>query len=680
VTKPVSGAAPPTARAASLDQLCINTVRALAMDAVQRADSGHPGTAMALAPVAYVLWQRHLRYNPATPDWFGRDRFVLSAGHACMLLYAVLYLTGYDLSLDDIKQFRHWGSRTPGHSEHGLTPGVEATTGPLGQGVGNAVGMALAQAHLAQLFNRPSHTVVDHCTYFLASDGDLMEGVSHEACSLAGHLKLGSLIGIYDDNRITIDGKTDLTFSDDTAKRFESYGWHVERVADGNDLGALDAALAAARRVVDRPSLVIVRTHIAFGSPHKQDTPEAHGAPLGEDEVKLTKQRLGWPSLEPFHVPEEALAHWRLARERGAWLEAEWSKKYDAYRQAYPELAAELERRLTGRLAEGWDEGLPTFGPADAQATRVASGKVLNAIAPKLPELVGGSADLAGSTNVVFKNGGDVSAGSWGARNIHFGVREHGMGAILNGLALHRGVRPVGSTFLIFSDYMRPPIRLAALCDLPVIYVFTHDSIGLGEDGPTHQPIEQLASLRAVPNLVVIRPADATETVEAWRMAILSRSSPVALVLTRQKVPVIDRAKYAPANGLRLGGYVLADARDGKPAIVLLASGSEVDLALGAYERLAAEGTAARVVSLPSMELFARQPQEYRDAVLPPAVPARLAVEAAAPQPWYRWIGDHGIVMGIERYGASAPYQRIYQEFGLTVENVVRRAKELLRR
>jgi len=680
VTKPVSGAAPPTARAASLDQLCINTVRALAMDAVQRADSGHPGTAMALAPVAYVLWQRHLRYNPATPDWFGRDRFVLSAGHACMLLYAVLYLTGYDLSLDDIKQFRHWGSRTPGHSEHGLTPGVEATTGPLGQGVGNAVGMALAQAHLAQLFNRPSHTVVDHCTYFLASDGDLMEGVSHEACSLAGHLKLGRLIGIYDDNRITIDGKTDLTFSDDTAKRFESYGWHVERVADGNDLGALDAALAAARRVVDRPSLVIVRTHIAFGSPHKQDTPEAHGAPLGEDEVKLTKQRLGWPSLEPFHVPEEALAHWRLARERGARLEAEWSKKYDAYRQAYPELAAELERRLTGRLAEGWDEGLPTFGPADAQATRVASGKVLNAIAPKLPELVGGSADLAGSTNVVFKNGGDVSAGSWGARNIHFGVREHGMGAILNGLALHRGVRPVGSTFLIFSDYMRPPIRLAALCDLPVIYVFTHDSIGLGEDGPTHQPIEQLASLRAVPNLVVIRPADATETVEAWRMAILSRSSPVALVLTRQKVPVIDRAKYAPANGLRLGGYVLADARAGKPAIVLLASGSEVDLALGAYERLAAEGTGARVVSLPSMELFARQPQEYRDAVLPPAVSARLAVEAAGPHPWYRWIGDHGIVMGIERFGASAPYQRIYQEFGLTVENVVRRAKELLRR
>src|SRR5947199_178263 len=431
--------------------------------------------------------------------------------------------------------------------------------------------MALAEAHLAQLFNRPGHTIVDHCTYFLASDGDLMEGASHEACALAGHLKLGRLIGIYDDNHITIDGKTDLTFSDDTAKRFESYGWHVERVADGNDLGALDAALAAARRVADRPSLIIVRTHIAFGSPHKQDTPEAHGAPLGQDEVKLTKQRLGWPSLEPFHVPQEALAHWRPARERGARVEAEWSKKYDAYRQANPELAAELERRLAGRLADGWDEGLPTFAPppADAQATRATSGKVLNAIAPKLPELVGGSADLAGSTHVVFKNGGDVAAGSWGARNIHFGVREHGMGAILNGLALHRGERPVGSTFLIFSDYMRPPLRLA--------------------------------------------------------------------------------------------------------------SGSEVDIVLGAYERLATEGIGARVVSLPSMELFARQPQEYRDAVLPPAVPARLALEAAAPQPWYRWIGDHGVVIGLERFGASAPYQRIYQELGLTVENVVRRVKELLR-
>ena len=673
-----NAAAPTPARDTSLDQLCINTIRTLAMDAVQQADSGHPGTPMALAPLAYVLWQRHLRYNPADPDWFGRDRFVLSAGHACMLLYAVLYLTGYDLSLDEIKRFRQWGSRTPGHSERGVTPGVEATTGPLGQGVGNAVGMALAEAHLAALFNRPGYPVVDHCTYFLASDGDVMEGVSHEACSLAGHLKLGKLIGMYDDNRITIDGKTDLTFSDDTARRFESYGWHVERVGDGNDLGALDAALAAARRITDRPSLVIVRTHIAYGSPHKQDTPEAHGAPLGVEEVKLTKQRLGWPSLEPFHVPAESLAHWRRARERGARLEADWRKQYEAYQAAHADLAAQLERRLAGRLADGWDADLPTFAPTEAQATRAASGKVLNAIASKLPELIGGSADLAGSTNVVFRNGGDVAAGSWGARNIHFGVREHGMGAILNGLALHGGVRPVGSTFLIFSDYMRPPIRLAALSHLPVIYVFSHDSIGLGEDGPTHQPIEQLALLRAIPHLTVIRPADPTEVVEAWRAAVQHQSGPVALVLTRQKVPVIDRTRYAPANGLRLGAYVLADAPGGKPAVILMASGSEVELVLGAHEQLAGAGIAARAVSMPCMEFFASQPREYRDAVLPPAVRARLAVEAASPQPWYRWVGDRGAVLGLERFGASAPYRRIYQELGLTVENVVRRARELL--
>ena len=680
--------APPTARDTSVDQLCINAVRVLAMDAVQQADSGHPGTPMALAPLAYVLWggqgeqggQRHLRYNPANPDWFGRDRFVLSAGHACMLLYATLYLTGYDLSLDDIKQFRQWGSRTPGHSEHGLTPGVEATTGPLGQGVGNAVGMALAEAHLAAQFNRPGHAIVDHHTYFLASDGDLMEGVSHEACSLAGHLRLGKLIGIYDDNHITIDGATELTYSDDVAQRFEAYGWHVTRVADGNDLAALDAALTAARRATDRPSLVIVRTHIAWGSPHKQDTPEAHGAPLGAEEVKLTKQHLGWPSLEPFHVPAEALAPWRRAGEQGARLEAEWRARFGAYHRAFPELAAELERRLAGRLPEGWDADVPAFTAQDAQATRAASGKVLNAIGPRLPELIGGSADLAGSTHVVFKNGGDVAAGRWGARNVHFGIREHAMGAVLNGLALHGGVRPVGSTFLIFSDYMRPPLRLAALSGLPVIYVFTHDSIGLGEDGPTHQPVEQLAGLRAVPNLTVIRPADPAEVVEAWRVAILRRDGggPVALVLTRQKVPAIDRARYALANGLRLGAYVLGDAPTGKPAIVLMASGSEVELVLGAYERLVADGVAARVVSVPSMELFAAQPREYRDAVLPPGVPARLAVEAASPQPWYRWVGERGAVLGIERFGASAPYQRIYREFGLTVENVVAKAKELL--
>jgi len=678
VTEAGSGAAPPTARSTFLEQLSINTIRAIAMDAVQRADSGHPGTAMALAPLAYVLWQRHLRYNPAHPDWIARDRFVLSCGHACILLYAVLFLTGYDLSLDELKQFRQWGSRTPGHPEHGLTPGVEATTGPLGQGIGNAVGMALAEAHLAERFGRPGHAILEHHTYFLASDGDLMEGASHEACSLAGHLQLGRLIGIYDDNRVTIDGKTDLTFSDDTAKRFESYGWHVERVADGNDLGALDAALAVAQRVTDRPSLVIVRTHIAYGSPHKQDTPEAHGAPLGEEEVRLTKARLGWPSLEPFHVPEEALAHWRRAGERGARFEAEWQRTYDAYRAAHPDLAAELERRLAGRLPDGWDADLPAVAPSDAQATRSTSGKVLHAVAAKLPELVGGSADLASSTQVVFKNGGDVAAQSWGARNIHFGIREHGMGAILNGLALHGGVRPVGSTFLIFSDYMRPPIRLAALSHLPVIYVFSHDSIGLGEDGPTHQPIEQLAALRAIPNLVVLRPADPTETVEAWRVALLHRDGPVALVLTRQKVGVIDRAKYAPVAGVRRGAYVLAEAPGAKPAVLLIGTGSEVEVALGAYERLVAEGIAARVVSMPSMELFARQPPEYRDLVLPPAVRARVAVEAAVAQPWYRWVGERGVILGIERFGASAPYQRIYRELGLTVDHVVRQAKALL--
>ncbi|MGH7671280.1 MAG: transketolase [Gemmatimonadales bacterium] len=666
-----------TTRAGSLDQLCINTVRALAMDAVQQADSGHPGTAMALAPLAYVLWQRHLRYNPASPDWADRDRFVLSCGHACMLLYSVLHLTGYDLSLDDIKQFRQWGSRTPGHSEHGVTPGVEATTGPLGQGTGNAVGMAIAEAQLAALFNRPGHPVVDHHTYFLASDGDLMEGISHEACSLAGHLKLGKLIGFYDDNHITIDGATDLAFSDDTARRFEAYGWHVQRVADGNDLTALDDAIGAAKRATDRPSLIVVRTHIAWGSPHKQDTAEAHGAPLGADEVKLTKQNLGWPSLEPFYVPDEALAHWRRARERGARLEAEWRKKWDAYRQAHADPAAELARRLAGQLPDGWDAALPAFGTKDAQATRAASGKVLNAIASKLPELIGGSADLTGSNNTEIKGAGGFTAGDRAGRNFHFGVREHGMGAVLNGIALHRGFIPYGGTFLIFADYMRPSIRLAAVTHLKPIYVFTHDSIGLGEDGPTHQPIEQLAALRAIPNMTVIRPSDATEVVEAWRAAILHHGGPVALVLTRQKVPVVDRGTYAPAAGLPRGGYVLAEAPSGKPEITLIGTGSEVEIVLGAYERLKADGRQPRAVSMPCLEYFATQTRDYRDAVLPPGVP-RIAVEAAAPQAWYRWVGDQGAILGIERFGASAPYQRIYQELGLTVDGVVAKARELL--
>jgi len=658
-----------------LDQLCINTVRTLAMDAVQQADSGHPGTAMALAPLAYVLWQRHLRYNPANPEWLDRDRFVLSAGHACMLLYAVLYLTGYDLTLDDIKQFRQWGSRTPGHSEHGVTPGVEATTGPLGQGTGNAVGMAIAEAQLAALFNRPGHAIIGHYTYFLASDGDLMEGVSHEACSLAGHLQLGKLIGFYDDNRITIDGSTDLAFSDNTTRRFESYGWHVQKIADGNDLKALDTAIAQAKRVTDRPSLIIVRTHIAWGSPHKQDTADAHGAPLGVDEVKATKQNLGWPSLEPFYVPEEALEQWRTAATRGAQLEADWKKKWNAYRAAHPDLTAELERRIAGRLPDGWDSALPVFGPKDAQATRAASGKVLNAIAATLPELIGGSADLTGSNNTEIKNGGVFAAGSRSGRNFHFGIREHAMGAALNGIALHRGFIPFAGTFLIFSDYMRPSIRLAALTHLKPIYVFTHDSIGLGEDGPTHQPIEQLAALRAISNMTVIRPSDATEVAEAWRAAIMHQNGPVALVLTRQKVAVVDRTKYAAAAGLHKGGYVLADSKD--PEIVLMATGSEVELILGAYERLKADGRRPRAVSMPCLEYFGKQSQDYRDSVLPPGV-RRIAVEAAAPQSWYRWIGDDGVIMGIERFGASAPYQRIYQEFGLTVDGVVAEARRRL--
>ena len=531
-----------SARDTALELLCINTVRTIAMDAVQQADSGHPGTAMALAPLAWVLWQRHLRFDPAHPDWPDRDRFVLSCGHACMLLYAVLYLTGYDLTLDEIKQFRQWGSRTPGHSEFGLTPGVEATTGPLGQGVGNAVGMAIAEAQLAALFNRPGHAIIDHHTYFLCSDGDLMEGISHEACSLAGHQRLGKLIGIYDDNRITIDGATDLAFSDDTGRRFEGYGWHVTKVADGNDLAALDRALEEAKRTTDRPSLVIVRTHIAFGSPHKQDTADAHGAPLGADEIKLTKQNLGWPSLETFYVPDEALSAWRRARPHGAKLQSDWRRRWDAYQAAFPDLARELERRLLGRLPDGWDADLPVFGPKDAQATRAASGKVLNAIAPRLPELVGGSADLTGSNNTALKGSSDFTAGDRTARYFHFGVREHGMGAALNGMCYHGGFVPFGGTFLIFSDYMRPSIRLAALSHLRPIYVFTHDSIGLGEDGPTHQPIEQLAALRAIPNMTVIRPSDPTEVVEAWRAAVTHRDGPVALVLTRQKVAEIGRA------------------------------------------------------------------------------------------------------------------------------------------
>jgi len=676
------GVAPsPTTAAADLDTLCINTVRTLSMDGVQQADSGHPGTPMALAPLAYVLFTRHLRYNPADPGWPNRDRFILSCGHASMLLYSVLYLTGYDLTLDDLMQFRQWESRTPGHPEYGYTPGVETTTGPLGQGVANAVGMAVAEAHLAAVFNRPGHALLDHHTYFIASDGDLMEGVSHEAASFAGHFRLGKLIGFYDDNRITIDGSTDLTYSDDAAMRFESYGWHVQHVADVNDLAALDEAIEVAKRTTDRPSLIVCRTHIGFGSPNKQDTAKAHGEPLGAEEIKLTKQAYGWPSLEPFYVPPEALAAWRAAGARGADRQREWDGRLAAYRAAFPGEAAELERRLRGELPAGWEEAIPSFTAENgAVASRAASGTVLNAIAARVPELIGGSADLAPSNNTVIKGAGTFSADDHAGRNFHFGIREHGMGGIMNGMALHGGVVPYGGTFLIFSDYMRPPMRLAAFMERQVIYVFTHDSIGLGEDGPTHQPVEQLSALRCVPNLTVIRPADAGETAEAWRVALRHRTGPVALVLTRQKLGFIDRARYAPAAGLARGAYVLADAEGGAPPdVVLLSSGSEVALVLEAQKRLAADGVRARAVSMPSMELFARQPADYRESVLPRGS-RRVAIEAAHPMSWYRWVGDDGVVIGVERFGASAPYAKVYEGLGLTVEKLVEEARRAARR
>ncbi|HVE80263.1 MAG TPA: transketolase [Gemmatimonadaceae bacterium] len=667
-----------SATLSTLDELCINAVRTLSMDAVQQAESGHPGTPMALAPLGYLLFARHLKYDPSDPAWPDRDRFVLSCGHASMLLYSLLYLSGYDLSLEDLKQFRQWGSRTPGHPEYGYTPGVETTTGPLGQGVGNAIGMAVAEAHLAAVFNRPGHSVIEHRTWFIASDGDLMEGISHEAASFAGHFGLGKLVGFYDDNRITIDGSTDLTYSDDPRKRFEGYGWHVESVADGNDLAALDAAIERAKAETERPSLIVVRTHIGYGSPNKVDSAKAHGEPLGKDEVLLTKRALGWPSEEPFHVPEEALAHWREVGARGGAERAAWEARRDAYARAFPTEGRELSRRLAGELPEGWDAAVPSFTAQNGSvASRAASGTVLNALAPELPELVGGSADLTGSNNTTLKGTALFSAADPAGRYIHFGVREHGMGSIMNGMSLHGGFIPFGGTFLVFADYMRPAIRLAAFMHRQIVYVFTHDSIGLGEDGPTHQPIEQLTALRCIPNLVVLRPADASETAEAWKAAIRHRSGPVALVLTRQKLGLIDRTRYAPAAGVGRGGYVLADPAGGvAPRVVLMSSGSEVALVLAAAERLDADGVPARVVSLASHELFAAQPADYRAAVLPPGVP-RVAVEAAHPMSWQRWVGERGVVLGLERFGASAPYERLYRELGLTVDKLVDAARKL---
>jgi transketolase len=667
-----------TSTAADLDRLCIDTIRTLAMDAVEQAQSGHPGTPMALAPLAYLLYTRHLRHHPRDPSWPDRDRLVLSAGHASMLLYATLHLVGYDLPLAEIRNFRQWGSRTPGHPEHGLTPGVETTTGPLGQGLANAVGMAIAEAHLAARFNCGGATPVDHRTYVIASDGDLMEGVSHEAASLAGHLRLGKLIVCYDDNRITIEGGVGLSCSDDAAGRFEAYGWHVVRVADGNDLAALHAALLAAEAEAARPSLVVVRTHIGWGSPHKQDSAEAHGAPLGRDEVAGAKRAYGWPEHETFRVPEAARAHAGACLARGAALEAAWRGRVEAFASAHPDVAAAWRAALAGGLPAGWDAALPAFMPQDALATRAASGKVLNALAPVVTTLIGGSADLAPSTNTYLAGRGDFSATDRAARNLHFGIREFGMTAVLNGMALHGGVRPYGGTFLVFCDYARPAIRLAALMGLPVIYVFTHDSIGLGEDGPTHQPVEQLTALRAIPNLVVLRPADAAETAAAWRVALLRRDGPTALVLTRQKVAGLARRVDA-TEGVARGGYVLAEATGGTPRVVLLGTGSEVALCVGARALLEAEGAPTRVVSLPSLELFARQPAAYRDAVVPPTVAARVAVEAGCTLGWHRWVGDHGAVVGIDRFGASAPADRLFAEFGFSPEHVAAAARALLR-
>ena len=665
-----------TLTSTDIDQLCVNVIRGLAMDAVQKANSGHPGMPMGAADMAYVLWTRFLKHNPRNPHWVNRDRFILSAGHGSMLLYALLHLTGYEVSMEELQRFRQWGSKTPGHPEYDPDIGVEVTTGPLGQGFGMGVGMAIAERWLAHYFNRPGFPIVDHYIYAIVSDGDLMEGISHEAASLAGHLGLGRLIYLYDDNRITIDGSTDLAFSEDVAQRFIAYGWHVQRI-DGHDRTAVAQAIQAAQQEVNRPSLIIARTHIAYGSPNKQDTAEAHGAPLGEEEVRRTKERLGLPPDVTFYVPDEVYAHMRQAIERGERWEREWQTLFERYRKAYPDLAEEFERFMAGELPTGWDADLPVFEPGQNIATRKASGVVLNALAPKVPNLIGGSADLTPSNNTYLKGFGDLSRQQPHARNIHFGVREHAMAAALNGMTLHGGVIAYGGTFLVFSDYMRPALRLAALMKIPTIFVFTHDSLWLGEDGPTHQPVEHLPSLRAMPNLTVIRPSDANEVVEAWRYALTHRDEgPIAILLTRQSIPVLDRSKLAPASGLHQGAYVLAEAEGGDPALILLASGSEVHLAVAARERLQARGIPTRVVAMPSWEIFERQPEAYREQVLPPQVTRRLAIEAAAPLGWERYVGPQGDVIAVERFGASAPYKVLMEKFGFTVDHIVERAAQ----
>ena len=662
-----------------LDDLCVNTIRMLSVDCVERANSGHPGMPMGAASMAYVLWSKFLKHNPANTKWSDRDRFVLSAGHGSMLLYSLLHLTGYDLPLEELKNFRQWGSLTPGHPESHIFSGVETTTGPLGQGFANGVGMAIAERFLAARFNRPGYEVVNHYTYGIVSDGDLMEGVSHEAASLAAHLKLGKLIYLYDDNHITIDGGTNLTFTENRTARFEAYGWHVQQVNDGNDLVSIERAIQAAKDEADLPSLIAVRTNIGYGSPNKQDTASAHGEPLGPEEIKLTKENLGWPLEPECYIPEEALDHFRQARVRGQQWEEAWNDKFQSYGKEHPEAAREWDQWMKGDLPDDWEKDIPTFPPdPKGMATRVASGTVLTALAPELPNLIGGSADLAPSNKTFIKGEEVFQSESYQGRNFHFGVREHGMGSIMNGMALHGGLIPYGGTFLIFSDYMRPPIRLAAMMGLKVIYVFTHDSIGLGEDGPTHQPIEQLAALRAIPNMMVIRPGDANETAEAWRYTIKHKEGPVALALSRQGIPTLDRNKYSSAEGLHRGAYILKSEGNGKPDVILISSGTEIALAVDAAEVLEGRNLSVRVVSMPSWRLFDMQPEAYRHQVLPPEIWARVAIEAGAPQGWHQYVGERGKIIGMNRFGASAPSKILYEKFGFSVEKVVEETIGLL--
>jgi transketolase len=663
------------------DELCINTIRFLAVDAVQKANSGHPGAPMGAAPMAYVLWDRFLKHNPGDPDWPDRDRFVLSAGHASALLYSLLYLTGYDLSLEEIKQFRQWGSKTPGHPEYGLAPGVETTTGPLGQGFANGVGMAIAERWLSRHYNRPGHSIIDHYAYAIVSDGDLMEGISSEAASLAGTLQLGKIIYLYDDNGISIEGDTVVTFTEDVGHRFQAYGWQVIGPIDGMDIAAVDAAIKEAQADEVHPSLIICKTIIGYGSPNREGTGLAHGEPLGEAEVALAKERLGWMYKESFTVPPEALSHLRQAQERGKRRQAEWRERWEAYRRAYPKEAHKLENDLSGDLPDGWDSDLDGLflNEGKPMATREASGRVMNIVSQKVHALVGGAADLAPSTKTTLKDKGHFGVDDYCGHNLHFGVREHAMGAIANGMALHRGIIPYTATFLIFYDYMRPPVRLAAFMKQRVIFIFTHDSIGLGEDGPTHQPIEQLAGLRVVPGLVVLRPADATETVEAWKVALQRCQGPTALILTRQKLPVLDRKKLAPASGVQCGGYILWQAK-ASPEVILIGTGSEVSIALEAGKLLEEKGIAARVVSLASWELFDTQPDEYRNRILPPAIKARVSIEAAVTLGWEKYVGREGIAIGVDRFGVSAPYQEIYRQLGLTAQHMAEEAERLLKR